>query len=86
MSIKTIPELNLSSPNKQFSPLSPQSNYTSTNINQTSLRKGFALLSSSEDIEQLKLKFVAQINLIKEYEYWTQILLSIVGEKTINNI
>ena len=86
MSIKNIPELNLNSSSKQLFPLSPQSNYTTTNINQTSLQKGFGSLSSQEETEQLKLKFVAQINLIKEYEYWTQILLSIVGDKTMNNI
>jgi hypothetical protein len=86
MTLKSIPEINLNTSNKQLFPLSPQSNYTSTNINQTSLQKGFGCLSSSpEEIEQLKLKLVSQINLIKEYEYWTQILLSIVGDKTMNN-
>ena len=40
------------------------------------------LLIGDDDISLLKLKILIQLNTIKEYEDWTHLLLSIVGDKT----
>ena len=39
-------------------------------------------LIGDDDISLLKLKILIQLNTIKEYEDWTHLLLSIVGDKT----
>ena len=73
--------------NKSYNNLgiSPISN-TKRNKNLISARNEPSknLLIGDDDISLLKLKILIQLNVIKEYEDWTHLLLSIVGEKTLS--
>lgn len=42
------------------------------------------LLIGDDEVSLLKLKILIQTNILKEYEAWTHLLLSIVGEKSTN--
>ena len=71
--------------NKSFDDLSPIAN-TKRNKTLLSARNEHSknLLIGDDDISLMKLKILIQSNIQKEYEKWTYLLLSIVGDRTSN--